>query len=393
MRKDRRGPRLAAALSLPGLAAGPAAPGPYRLPLSMSPDLPSVFSLASWRAIYHRWKYLLGLAVVLAAVVSAAVALSLPNSYSSTAVFLPTSPQSADPDRLVEGSKLELGVRAEDLDRVVTIGQSLPLAEQMIRQFNLYQHYHVGQPGTDVAENSALSEFNGNFTIVHNERDAIELTFRDRDKKLAARVANAMVAAIDSVNQQLTYENRRQVLELYRQRSVRIGASYEGVRRHLLAARRRYGVFGLEQQGRYLAKEIIETQKELNLAEGGGPGSVSGLRRALAGLTRADAGNPINLESWTLGADSVNLLTGRLADLQARLVGSQAAYEQAETSLRTKVSSLYLVQKAYPATRKSGPFRALIVLGSVAVTLGLSVLLVLLLELYRRRGSWLVPGS
>ncbi|MGI4835144.1 MAG: hypothetical protein ACRYFK_16955 [Janthinobacterium lividum] len=351
----------------------------------MSPDSPFVFSLASLRAIFNRWKYLLGLAAGLAAVVSVAVALALPNTYSSTAVFLPTSPQSADPDRLVEGSKLEIGSRPEDLDRVVTIGQSLPLAEQMVRRFNLYAHYKVGPPGTDKAENNALSEFNSNFSIVHNERDAIELTFRDRDKKLAATVANALVAAIDSVNQQLTYENRRQVLELYRQRSARIGANYETGRRQLLAARHRYGVYGLEQQGRYLAKEIIETQRALNLAEGGGGGNVAALRRALRGLTQADMGNPINLENITLGADSVNLLTGRLADLQARLVGSQAAFEQAETSLRTRVSSLYLVQKAYPATRKSGPFRSLIVLGSVVGTLAVSVVLVLLLELLRRR--------
>ena len=353
----------------------------------MSPFASSFFSLANLRAIFNRWKYLLGLAMGLALVASLALAFSQPNTYSSTAIFLPTTSQSADPDRLVEGSKLELGARAEDLDRVVTIGQSLPLAERIIRRFNLYEHYHQGQPGNDATETNTLNEFNSNYSIVHNERDAIELTFRDRDKQLAATIANALVGAIDSVNQQLTLENRRQVLELYRQRSARLGDSYEAVRQHLLAARRRYGVYGLEQQGRYLAKEIIETQKQLGVAEGGGPGSTAGLRRALNGLTRADAGQPINLESWTLGADSVGLLAGRLADLQTRYVASQGAYEQAETSLHTRVSSLYLVQKAYPATRKSGPFRSLIVVGAVLGTTLLAILVILLLELNRRRAQ------
>ena len=352
----------------------------------MLPDSVPPFSTAGLRAIFHRWKIWLGLAAGLAAVVSTVVALSLPNIYSSTAVFLPTSPQSADPDRLVEGSKLELGVRAEDLDRVVTIGQSLPLAELMIRRFNLYEHYQAGPPGSDAVENRVLGEFNSNFSIVHNERDAIELTFQDRDKKLAAAVANALVAAIDSVNQQLTLENRRNVLELYRQRSGALGRTYSATRQHLEVARRRYGIFGLEQQGRYLAKTVIETEKELQLAEGGGPGNVAGLRRALRGLTRADGGNTINLEGWTRGNDSVTLLASRLVDLQTRYVASQAAYEQAETSLRSRVSSLYLVQKAYPATRKSKPLRSAIVLGSVLATVVLSGFLILLLELYRRRG-------
>lgn len=351
----------------------------------MLPDSASPFSLAGLRAIFHRWKHLLGLAAGLAAVGSIIVALVTPNSYSSTAVFLPTSPQSADPDRLVEGgNKLELGVRAEDLDRILTIGQSLPVAELMIRKFNLYKHYDAGRPGTDAVENQVLSEFNGNFSIVHNERDAIELTFQDRNKQLAANLANAMVAAIDSVNQQLTLDNRRTVLGLYRNRAADLGRRYATTRQRLELMRRRYGVFGLEQQGRYLSKAVIETEKELQVAEGGGPGSVAGLRRALRGLTRADGGNLINLEGWTLGADSVNLMNGRLSDLQSRYISAQGVYEQAETSLRSRVSSLYLIQKAYPATRKSKPLRTLIVLGSVLVTLALSIFLILLLELYRR---------
>jgi len=355
----------------------------------MSPDFLPPFSTAGLRAIFNRWKYLLALAVGLAAVVSALVAWSLPNIYSSTAIFLPTSPQSTDPDRLVEGSKLEVGARSEDLDRVLTVGQSLPLAELMIKRFDLYKHYSAGQPGSDAVENAVLSEFNSNLSIVHNERDAIELTFQDKDKKLAAAVANAMVAAIDSVNQQLTLENRRNVLEIYRQRSAQLGRSYERIRQRLVDARHRYGVFGLEQQERYLTKTVIETEKELRVAEGGGPGSAAGLRRALSGLThtRAEGGNVINLEGWNQGLDSVKLLTGRLADLQGRFVGSQAAYEQASTSLTSRVSSLYQIQKAYPAIRKSKPFRTAIVLGSMLLTFVLSAFFILLLELYRRPAS------
>lgn len=354
----------------------------------MSSDSRSLFSTAGLLVIFHRWKHLLGLAMVLAAVVSTVVAWVSPNIYSSTAIFLPTSPQSTDPDRLVEGAKLEVGARSEDLDRAITVGQSLPLAELMIRRFNLYEHYDLGEPGSDATENSVLREFTSNLSIVHNERDAIELTFQDRDKKLAAAVANAMVAAIDSVNQQLTLENRRNILQIYQLRTKQLGIIYEDTRQRLITMRQRYGVyFRAEEQGRYLSKAIIETEKELRLAEGGGPGNAANLRRTLNSLTRADGGNPINLEGWNKGVDSVMLLSLRINDLQSRFIAAQGAYEQAETSIRSRVSSLYLVQKAYPATRKSKPFRTVIVLGSVFLTLALSVFAILLLELYRRRPS------
>ncbi|MGI4735980.1 MAG: hypothetical protein ACRYG7_12465 [Janthinobacterium lividum] len=350
----------------------------------MSPTPPFLFSLAGLRAIFNRWKNLLGLAAGLAFIVSLGVALALPDIYSSMAVFLPTSLQNTDPNRLLEGSRTELTARPEDLDRVLSIGQSLPVAELMVRKFDLYRHYDIDERGTDVAANKVLREFTDNLSIIHNERDAIELTFQDHDKVLAARVANAMVSAIDSINQQLTLENRRNILTLFSQRSASLNRTYEKNRLALLRARRRYGVFGILEQGRYLAKAVIATEKELHVAEGGGPGNVAGLRRALRGLTSAEGGNIINLEKWTQGNDSINLAAQRLEDLQRRFVEAQGAFDQANALIGSRVSSLYLLQKAQPATHKSKPFRSLIVLSSVLLTLMLSVVFILLLEAFRR---------
>ena len=327
---------------------------------------------------------------MLAAIVSIVVAIMLPNVYKSTSVFFPTDPQTSDPDRLLEADKenrkmLELGGRAEDLDRAITIGESQPLAEMIIKKHNLYKHYEMGAPGDDASDNAVLYEFSSNLSIVHNERDAIELTFMDRDKFLAARIANDIVQAIDSMNQQLTYENRRKVLNLYRLRYDTLSTLFERNRKATVAARYRKGVFGLEMQGRYLAKEIIKVETELRKAEAGGGGNIPALRRALRGLTRTDGGNVINLESFTNGGDSLSILADRTNDLQNRLVEAQGAYETAALSIRGQVASLYVVQKAYPATKKVKPVRWLIVVGSVLVTFALSVVVVALLELFRHQ--------
>ena len=345
------------------------------------------FSLVGLGPIINRWKYFVAGAVALAAIVSVVVALLMPNVYRSTAIFIPTNPQTADPDRLLEDNtqmrgQLELSGRAEDLDRAITIGESQPVAELIIRKFDLYKHYKAGTPGDDAADNSVLSEFSSNLGIVHNERDAIELTFMDKDKNLAAAVANTMVHVIDSVNQQLTLENRRTVLNLYRQRYDYLSTSFERSRQELVGARHRYGIFGLEMQGRYMVKQLIETEAALRKAEASG-GDVAGLKRVLRGLTRADGGNLINLENYVRGTDSLSMFTTRVADLQGRLISARSAYETAELSIKGRISSIYLVQKAYPATKKIKPVRSLIVLGSVLLTLALSVLVIALLELYR----------
>jgi uncharacterized protein involved in exopolysaccharide biosynthesis len=307
----------------------------------------------------------------------------MPNIYRSTAIFIPTNPQTTDPDRLVDGGKLELSGRSEDLDRAITIGESQPVAELVIKKFGLYKHYEMGTPGDDVADNAVLKEFTDNLSIEHNERDAIELTFMDKDKNLAAKIANTLVQVIDSVNQQLTLENRRKVLDLYRHRYEYLSTSFERSRRELVGARKRYGIFGLEMQGRYMVKQIIETEAALRKAEASG-GDVAGLRRSLRGLTKADGGNLINLESYVQGTDSLSMFTTRVADLQGRLIGARSAFETAELSLQGRLSSVYSVQKAYPATKKTKPVRWLIVVGSVVLTFVLSVIFIALLELYRR---------
>ena len=355
------------------------------------------FSLVGLGPIINRWKYFVAGAVALAAIVSVVVSLLLPNIYRSTAVFIPTNPQTADPDRLLDENtqmrgKLELSGRAEDLDRAITIGESQPVAELIIKKFDLYKHYKAGAPGDDNADNYVLSEFSSNLNIVHNERDAIELTFSDQDKNLAAAVANTIVHVIDSVNQQLTLENRRTVLQLYRKRYDYLSTSFEDSRRALVGARRHYGIFGLEMQGRYMVKQLIETEAALRKAEASG-GDVAGLRRALRGLTRADGGNLINLENYVRGTDSLAMFTTRVADLQGRLIGARSAYETAELSIKAQLSSLYIVQKAYPATRKFKPVRSLIVLGSVLAMFALAVVFIALLELYRYHRPTAAPTA
>ncbi|GAA3995941.1 Wzz/FepE/Etk N-terminal domain-containing protein [Hymenobacter fastidiosus] len=343
------------------------------------------YSLLGLWPVINRWKFLVITAVGLALAGSVVVALLLPNIYKSTAVFYPTNPNTTDPDRIVtEGGKLELGGRTEDLDRVITIGESQTVAELIIRRFRLHKHYKTGQPGDDQADQGALDEFNGNLTVVHNDRDAIELTFKDRDKVLAAKITNTLTQVIDSINQQLTVENRRNIIELYRERKDFLEKEYATTRDSLIQGRRRYGIYGMDRESRYLAKEIIETEADLRRAEGEGDSRrAAGLRRALKGLTQADGGNLLNLENYVAGTDLLSTLYARFNDIQGRLIGARSAYESAQLAISGKISSIYVVQKAFPATKKSKPVRWLIVFSSVLITLVLAVIFITLLELYR----------
>ncbi|QNP52292.1 hypothetical protein [Hymenobacter qilianensis] len=363
------------------------------------------FSLMGLWPVILRWRNLILLAVTLALVVSALVAWQMPNVYRSTSIFYPTNPESTDPDRIVEeGGRLALGGRAEDLDRIITIGQSQPVAAIIIKRYNLYEHYEAGKPGTEKADQAVLDEYTDNLSIVHSNRDAIELAFHDTDKVRAANIANTLVQVIDSINQRLTMENRGRIITLYRNRTTFLEKESAQVRDSLEDARQRYGIFGrlgLETESgyesRYLAKELAETETELRRAEGelaaggGSAARVAGLRRAMRGLTQADGGNIINLENYLAGADLVTALYMRYESLQERLVEAQATYENARLAISSDISSIYVVQKAYPATREAKPVRPLIVLSAMFITFALSVIFITLLELYRNNLTLMKP--
>ncbi|SFP70234.1 hypothetical protein [Hymenobacter arizonensis] len=77
----------------------------------------------------------------------------------------------------------------------------------------------------------------------------------------------------------------------------------------------------------------------------------------------------------------ITRLTTRNTELQQRLVAARSAFENAELGIKSCISSIYLLQKAQPATQKFKPARTLMELGSIL--LALSAIFAALPELYR----------
>ncbi len=350
--------------------------------------------------IINRWKFHILVLTLLALIISTIVAMVLPNVYKSTTVFYPTNLAGLDPDRIVEGSRIEVFGTNEDVDRIKTIGMSQPLAEYIINKYKLYQDYKFESMEDDLSKQAVLDMFSSNLTIVQNERDAIELTFYSEDKIKAAAVANDMVEQIDNFNQQLTLENRKKILDIHQARFEYISNVYKKVQDSLNQARRKYGVYGLEREGQSLSKRIIDNQSDLLQAKGeyeilknslsaSDPrvvalkARINGLEKANSSLTQNSGGTGYNLQSFSQGYDEITGLELQFADLRARFNDALKSYDNAKVALTGKISTIYVVQKAFPAMRKAKPIRWLIVVGSTLLTLILSIVFVSLLELYK----------
>src|SRR5687768_16097201 len=130
-------------------------------------------NLAGIVPIINHWKYqVLGLTLA-ALIISAIVSLLLPNEFKSTTVIYPTRFINSPSDPITEGDKMEFAATSEDIDRIITIGESQPLAEIIIRKYQLYKDYGFETMNDDASKQGVFDSFMSNLSIVHNERDAV----------------------------------------------------------------------------------------------------------------------------------------------------------------------------------------------------------------------------
>ena len=357
-------------------------------------------NLAGIVPIINKWKFpVLGLTLA-ALVISAIVSLLLPNEFKSTTVFYPTRFTERATDPITEGDKMEFAATSEDIDRILTIGESQPLAEQIIKKYELYKDYGFENMNDDASKQGVFDTFMSNLNIEHNERDAVEVTFYSKDKNKAAAIANNIVTLIDSMNRQLSLENRLKLSGLYENQFKFLGQEMAKMQDTLSQARKKYGIFVSEKESRYLGEAVIRTQTELIQAKGemealaklaGNSDSrvialkakVNGLQNAYNSLVGGSSNSVYNMPSYMAGVDIVNDLQLQYQSLSERYVLAKTVFESAKFATSGKVSTIYVVQKAYPATRKAKPIRWLIVAGSTILAFLLSVAFVSLYELYK----------
>ena len=367
--------------------------------------------LGGYLPLIQRWRQLVIAVTVAACVLSVVVSLFLPNIYRSTTVFyptnLPTLETAVNPALIVNGEKLTLSTSADDADRLISIGQSQSLAQAMIKQFQLTQRYGYSPADTsDRVRQEILDLFRKNYTIIPNERSAIEVSFEDPDKIFAARVANAITQQIDVINRQLTRQNQQRLTETYAQRLRSLEQEFTAAQQQLIRARQQYGIFGSSSdresrpESRFLAERLVQIETDLQQARatlsslqthyaGNHPkivdlrATIKGLEAALHALKSAGAGSSINLESYLAGSDEVSRLEAVFRNYEGEYRQARQVYADAQLALNSKTATIYVVQLAQPATKKVKPIRWLIVAGATLFAFLLSIIAAALLERLR----------
>ncbi len=149
--------------------------------------------------IKKRWKQV-AVIVLLATLATGGILFLQKPYYRSTAVFTAANPNLGDRSNIYRTEFWEqyfyYGGELDN-DRLMALARSEEVCRFMVDSFKLVEHYKLSAAG-DKAAYLADYEYKENLRIHKNEFGHVKINVWDTDKKLAAAIANAIVARVNA---------------------------------------------------------------------------------------------------------------------------------------------------------------------------------------------------
>lgn len=313
-----------------------------------------------------KWRKLLIIICVAAAIISAGISLLIKNKYVSTVVIFPTSTNAVSKALISSQYGVKEDIMAfgedEDAEQMLQILNSNEIRQRIIQKFNLLEHYDIN-PESKYRNTRLYETYNENISFNRTEYMAVEIKVTDKDPQMAADIANEIANLYDTVKN-----------NLQKQRSLEGFKIVEGAYKELEAdiIRKEDSLSILRSKG----VQDYESQAE-RLYEGLAREIGNGNQRAVSQIQeRLDT-----LAKY--GSAYVSLRDGLEHD-KKQLSDLKGKYEEAKVDAESSLPQKFVVDYAFKAEKKSYPVRWLIVVISTFATLLTSIILIILYENFKK---------
>lgn len=345
-----------------------------------------------------KYKWVIIMLCAITFVSTALISLLLPNYYKATTVFFAASEDLAKPESLF--SELGSNIRTEyygnedDIDRLMTVAQSNELQDFLIDTFNLFEHYKIN-PTAEKARYRARLKVNKYYDILKTDRNALELSFEDKDPAFAAQFANVARDKIEQIALALIRSNQS--------KSLRANEANLGEKSRLLqiladsmsVLRNTYGIFDGVQQTQDLADVIVQMENRLTydkarLNQYQKMPKRGSVRDSIAYLEARVEGMHVTLDTlnkkmkfWQRGLAAVMDTETQYFDLSERLIEDRERTRILQATYSAEVPAILPVESAEVPLYKSRPKRSILVLGATFLMFCFMVLGVVIFENYK----------
>lgn len=285
--------------------------------------------------------------VTLVAAIAAAIFSApsfIPPKYTSTFVLFPSSTNSIskallDDNQSYKQDLLQFG-EEENAEQLLQILNSSIIRDRIIEKYDLMKHYDIDPKGK-YKRTLLFKEYESNIRYRRTENMAVEITVLDTDPDTASFIANDIANLLDSVKISMqktrAYKGYLIVKKEYENLTNEIKTKEDSLTRL-----RELGIHDYETQS-----EMINRQLAIEIAKNANSNSVKALEKKLE--TLAKYGGP-----YVSLRDALEYEKKMLTEVKEK-------YNKAKVDYEENLPQTFIVDRAYPAEKKSYPVRWIIV--------------------------------
>ena len=303
------------------------------------------------------WKKRKIIAIITGAglVVSMIIAFTMTPLFRSTAIVFPaaTSTVSFSEQRNAKASSMDFG-EEEQAEQLIQILQSSQIRDKVVERFDLMKHYEI-EPTDPNKYYKLVKEYNGHILFVRTRYGSIQIDVLDRDRHLAAKIANKIVDLIDTVKNEMVMERTVPAFQINKRKKEMLEFEKNMILKRLDSLAE-IGVVPLEGRA-----NLFQAYMEAKSAE-----------------DRADYKRRIDI-NMKYGALFDGLEYERNEKIM-KLSDFSQSFEQAESDANTQFNHKFVVEKAVVADKKDKPKRLIIMLMATIGTFVFAVFFLLLQE-------------
>jgi uncharacterized protein involved in exopolysaccharide biosynthesis len=247
-------------------------------------------------------------------------------------------------------------------EQMLQIMLSRDIRDSVILRFQLAKHYEIDTANTFIE--NLLLKYNSNVSIKKTELESVHIEVLDTDPLVACGMVNAIIEFYNKKIQRMHKEKYSEVLNNFNLRLQKETDYVDSLKKKIAYLSVKYGLLDFKNQSREL------TRAEL---------------RSFGGATNID-----NVELKKLSKNLKEKGSEWLA-ASAILESEAEAYNTARNDYETAVrhynecfTFAHIISEPFPAEKKAYPSRMLLMLGTDFTTLLLAIILIIIIENYKK---------
>ena len=304
----------------------------------------SIFNISNLLKFCFKHRFALIISLIFAVFVSSVISLFfMEEKFKSSAVIFSTTTNSISQALLIEDNPykkdiLEFG-EEESTEQLLQVLNSDMIQDSIVNIFDLYNHYEISQE--DAYSKTWMNlAFDENVNFKKTPYNSIKIEVLDKDPKLASDMANKFLDLVDVAIKEIKSQRSKKALFICEARKASLENSMKQVNDSLNLLRDKGVIYGEVQV------ERLTEQYAICLAQNNKRG---------AQLLK----NELDLISKYLTKH--NLLFRRTIEIQEELNRVQNVCDLIRIDSEYELTNKFVINRAYPADKKSYPIRWLVV--------------------------------